>query len=199
VEQDVDRVIAGPQRKSRMISDREKKIIAYHETGHALVAKFLPDSDPVHKVSIVPRGPALGYTLQLPLEDKYLTTKTEIMNKITVLLGGRSAELLIFNELTTGAQNDLAKATEIAQKIEPSVVPPPYKPYEKPPEIAIENHDHPYIDPKKPAPKGCRDKPLVGKKMRQVSFRLLGAPRAALAACIAARMPRTRRPPIPRA
>lgn len=117
LEEAIDRVIAGPQRKSRMISDREKKIIAYHESGHALVAKLIPGCDPVHKVSIVPRGPALGYTLQLPLEDKYLTTKTEILNKVTVLLGGRCAELIVFNELTTGGQNDLSKATEIVQKM----------------------------------------------------------------------------------
>ncbi|HBU69603.1 MAG TPA: cell division protein FtsH [Elusimicrobia bacterium] len=117
LEEAIDRVIAGPQRKSRMISDREKKIIAYHESGHALVAKITPGSDPVHKVSIIPRGPALGYTLQLPLEDKYLTTRQEIQGKLAVLLGGRVAEEMIFNEITTGAQNDLSKATSIAHKM----------------------------------------------------------------------------------
>ncbi|GAF78755.1 unnamed protein product, partial [marine sediment metagenome] len=116
-EEAIDRVIAGPERKSRMISEREKKIIAYHEAGHTLVAKLIPDSDPIHKVSIMPRGPALGYTLQMPLEDKYLTTKSEILSKLVVLLGGRSAEILRFNEMTTGAQNDLTKATEIALKM----------------------------------------------------------------------------------
>jgi len=116
-EEAIDRVIAGPQRKSRMISEREKKIIAYHEAGHALVAKLIPGTDPIHKVSIIPRGPALGYTLQLPLEDKYLSTKTEIIDKLTVFLGGRAAEELTFNELTTGAENDLHQATEIAHKM----------------------------------------------------------------------------------
>ena len=116
-EEAIDRVIAGPQRKSRMISEREKKIIAYHEAGHALVAKLIPGTDPIHKVSIIPRGPALGYTLQLPLEDKYLSTKTEITDKLTVFLGGRAAEELTFNELTTGAENDLHQATEIAHKM----------------------------------------------------------------------------------
>jgi len=116
-EEAIDRVIAGPQRKSRMISEREKKIIAYHEAGHTLVAKLIPGTDPIHKVSIIPRGPALGYTLQLPLEDKYLSTKTEIIDKLTVFLGGRAAEELTFNELTTGAENDLQQATEIAHKM----------------------------------------------------------------------------------
>ncbi|MEW6040765.1 MAG: ATP-dependent zinc metalloprotease FtsH [Elusimicrobiota bacterium] len=117
LEEAIDRVIAGPERKSRMISDKEKRIIAYHESGHALVAKLTPGSDPVHKVSIIPRGPALGYTLQLPTEDRYLTTKTEIVGKITSLLGGRAAEELIFSEMTTGAQNDLLKATEMATRM----------------------------------------------------------------------------------
>ena len=117
LEEAIDRVIAGPQRKSRMISEREKKIIAYHEAGHTLVAKLIPGTDPIHKVSIIPRGPALGYTLQLPLEDKYLATKTEITDKLTVFLGGRAAEELTFNELTTGAENDLHQATEIAHKM----------------------------------------------------------------------------------
>ncbi|MEI8218243.1 MAG: ATP-dependent zinc metalloprotease FtsH, partial [Elusimicrobiota bacterium] len=116
-EEAIDRVIAGPQRKSRVIADREKKIIAYHEAGHTLVARFTAGTDPVHKVSIIPRGPALGYTLQLPLEDKFLTTRQEILSRLDVLMGGRSAEEIIFNEVTTGAQNDLAKATEMAQKM----------------------------------------------------------------------------------
>jgi cell division protease FtsH len=117
MEEAIDRVIAGPQSKSRMMSETEKKIIAYHESGHTLVAKYTPGTDPVHKVSIIPRGPALGYTLQLPLEDKYLTTKQEILGKLAVLLGGRVAEELIFNEITTGAENDLSKATNIAMKM----------------------------------------------------------------------------------
>ncbi|OGS18933.1 MAG: cell division protein FtsH [Elusimicrobia bacterium RIFOXYA2_FULL_50_26] len=117
LEEAIDRVIAGPQRKSRMISDREKKIIAYHEAGHTLVARFTPDTDPVHKVSIIPRGPALGYTLQLPMEDRYLTTRQEILARLDVLLGGRVAEEMVFNEITTGSQNDLSKATMMAQKM----------------------------------------------------------------------------------
>ncbi|HAV43637.1 TPA: cell division protein FtsH [bacterium] len=118
LEEAIDRVIAGPERKSRLISEREKKMVAYHESGHALVARLIPGTDPVHKISIMPRGhTALGYTLQLPLEDRYLTTKSEILNKMTVLLGGRVAEELIFNEISTGAQNDLEQATEAARKM----------------------------------------------------------------------------------
>jgi cell division protease FtsH len=117
LEEATERIIAGPQRKSRVISEREKKIIACHESGHAMVAKLIPGCDPVHKVSIIPRGPALGYTLQLPLEDKYLTTKTEILNKIKVLLGGRAAEEIMFGEITTGAHDDLVKVTSLARNM----------------------------------------------------------------------------------
>ncbi|OGS21608.1 MAG: cell division protein FtsH [Elusimicrobia bacterium RIFOXYA2_FULL_39_19] len=117
LEEAIDRVIAGPERKSRMISEKEKKIVAFHEAGHALVARLIPESDPVHKISIIPRGPALGYTLQLPTEDRFITTRTEITSRITAILGGRIAEIIIFNEITTGSQNDLIKATEIAQKM----------------------------------------------------------------------------------
>ena len=117
LEEAIEKMIAGPQRKSRLISEGEKKIVAYHEAGHALVARMLPGSDPVHKVSIIPRGPALGYTLQLPLEDKYLTSKTEILNKLSILLGGRAAEELTFNEITTGAHDDLSKVSNYAQKM----------------------------------------------------------------------------------
>ncbi|MGM0441239.1 MAG: ATP-dependent zinc metalloprotease FtsH [Elusimicrobiota bacterium] len=117
IEEAIDRVIAGPQKKSRVISDEEKEKIAYHEAGHALVALHLENADPVHKVSILSRGPALGYTLQLPLEDKHLTSEVEITDKMTVMLGGRIAEQLIFNEKTTGAQNDLRQVTEMAYKL----------------------------------------------------------------------------------
>jgi cell division protease FtsH len=117
LEDSIDRVMAGPQRKSRGMSDKERKVVAFHESGHTLVAKLLPGCDPVHKVSIVSRGQALGYTLQLPLEDKYLTSKTEILNRLCVLLGGRCAEELIFSEVTTGATDDLNKATAFAQKM----------------------------------------------------------------------------------
>lgn len=117
MEEAIDRVLAGPERKSRFISDKEKRIIAYHESGHALIAKLIPGTDPVHKVSIIPRGPALGYTLQLPTEDRYLTSKGEILDRLAVLLGGRVAEELVFHEVTTGAHNDLSKATETAHKM----------------------------------------------------------------------------------
>lgn len=117
MEEAIERVIAGPEKKSRIMSEKEKKIIAYHEAGHAIVAKLISDSDPVHKVSIVPRGPALGYTLQLPKEDKYLVTKKELYAQLTILLGGRAAEQIFFDEATTGAQNDLNRATDIANKI----------------------------------------------------------------------------------
>ncbi|MDR0820750.1 MAG: ATP-dependent zinc metalloprotease FtsH [Endomicrobium sp.] len=117
MEEAIDRILTGPQRKSRLMSDKEKKIIAYHEAGHTLVAKFLPSADPVHKVSIIPRGPALGYTLQLPEEDKYLTSRSELLDKLSILFGGRVAEELVFSEITTGAQNDISKATEIAMRM----------------------------------------------------------------------------------
>ncbi len=117
-EEGIDRVLAGPERKSRLISPREKNIIAYHETGHALVAKHLPGSDPVHKISIIPRGHmALGYTLQLPEEDRFLMSKLELENKICILLGGRVAEELEFGDVTTGAGNDLERATQIARQM----------------------------------------------------------------------------------
>ncbi len=110
-----DKVIAGPERKSRIISDKEKKIIAYHESGHALVGALLPDFGPVQKVTILSRGMSLGYTMRLPMEDRYLMTREELLNTISFALGGRAAEELIFNELTTGAQDDLEKATKIAR------------------------------------------------------------------------------------
>jgi len=118
MEEAIDRVIAGPERKSRLISEKERRIVAYHESGHVLIAKLLPNSDPVHKISIMPRGVgALGYTLQLPIEDRYLTTKSEIIDKLCVLLGGRVAEEVIFEDVSTGAKNDLERATEMAHKM----------------------------------------------------------------------------------
>jgi len=117
-EQAVDRIIAGLEKKNRVLNDREKKIVAYHETGHALVATFTPTAEKVHKITIVPRGiGSLGFTLQLPTEDRFLMTKTELYEKIDVLLGGRAAEELTFGEITTGAQNDLQKATNIARSM----------------------------------------------------------------------------------
>lgn len=117
IEEAVERVMAGPQRKSRVISDKEKRIIAAHESGHTIIAKLSKNGDPVHKVSIIPRGPALGYTMQLPLEDKYLTSKSEILDKIVILLGGRAAEEILFEEITTGASDDLSRATAYARKM----------------------------------------------------------------------------------
>ncbi len=116
-EASVDRVIAGPERRSRLISEKEKRVVAYHEVGHALVMELLPHGDPVHKVSILPRGLALGYTMALPGEDKYLTTRDELLDDITGLLGGRAAEQIVFNEMTTGANNDLDRATDIARRM----------------------------------------------------------------------------------
>ncbi len=116
LEESIERVIAGPERKSRVISDEEKRIVAYHESGHTLVAAILPNTDPVHKVSIIARGAAaLGYTLQLPTEDKYLTKESEILETLCVLLAGRAAEEVVFNELSTGAQNDLERVTKLAR------------------------------------------------------------------------------------
>ena len=111
----IDRIIAGLEKK-RVMNDKERRIVAYHESGHAIVASVLPGLDPVHKISIVARGfGALGYTMQLPLEDKYLLQKPDLMNQISVLLGGRSAEEIAFGEISTGAQNDLQRATDIAR------------------------------------------------------------------------------------
>ncbi len=115
MEEAVDRVVAGPERKSRIISEKEKLVIAYHEGGHALVSHALPNADPVHKVSIIPRGRALGYTLTLPIEDKYLVTRSELNDDLAMLLGGRTAEELIFMDPTTGAQNDIERATKVAR------------------------------------------------------------------------------------
>ena len=117
LEEAIEKNIAGPQRKSRIISESEKRVVAYHEAGHTLVAKTLPGCDPVHKVSIIPRGPALGYTLQMPIEDKYLTSKTEILNRLCVLLGGRAAEEIAIGEITTGAHDDLSKVSAYVHKM----------------------------------------------------------------------------------
>ena len=114
----VERVIAGLEKKNRVLSQEERRRVAHHEVGHALIALSLPGSDPVHKISIIPRGiAALGYTLQLPTEDRYLLTRTELENRIAVLLGGRAAEELIFGEASTGAADDLQKATSIAKRM----------------------------------------------------------------------------------
>jgi cell division protease FtsH len=113
----IDRVIAGPQRRTRVMRDKEKLITAYHEGGHALVAASLNHSDPVTKVTILPRGRALGYTMVIPLEDRYSITRNELQDQIAYALGGRVAEELIFHDPTTGAGNDIEKATSTARKM----------------------------------------------------------------------------------
>ncbi|MCW2911851.1 MAG: ATP-dependent metalloprotease FtsH [Actinomycetia bacterium] len=115
LEESIDRVMAGPERKSVLLSEKERKIIAYHEGGHALVGHALPNADPVHKITIIPRGRALGYTASAPQEDKFLVTRSEMMDQLAMLLGGRTAEELVFHEPTTGAANDIEKASSVAR------------------------------------------------------------------------------------
>ncbi|MDK2919444.1 MAG: cell division protease FtsH [Candidatus Petromonas sp.] len=117
LEEAITKVIAGPEKRSRVISEKDKKLTAYHEAGHAVVASLLPNTDPVHQVTIIPRGRAGGFTMILPKEDKYYMTKTEMEERIVHLLGGRVAEQLILNEISTGAQNDLQRTTEIARNM----------------------------------------------------------------------------------
>jgi cell division protease FtsH len=117
LEEAIDRVIAGPERKTRAMSDKEKKVTAYHESGHALTAWAMPNLDPVHKVTILPRGRSLGHTLVLPLEDRYTQTRSEILDQLVYALGGRAAEELVFHEPTTGASNDIEKATKLARSM----------------------------------------------------------------------------------
>jgi len=117
IEEAIDRVMAGPERKTRAMSEREKRMIAYHEGGHALVAHVLPNTDPVHKISVIPRGRALGYTLTLPEQDKFLATREELIDELAMLLGGRVAEELIVGDITTGAANDIERATKVARQM----------------------------------------------------------------------------------
>jgi cell division protease FtsH len=117
LEESIDRVIAGPERKTRAMSDKEKRVTAYHEAGHALAAWAMPNLDPVHKVTILPRGRSLGHTLVLPLEDRYTQTRAEILDQLVYALGGRAAEELVFHEPTTGASNDIEKATKLARSM----------------------------------------------------------------------------------
>jgi cell division protease FtsH len=112
-----DKVLMGAERRSMVISDEEKKSTAYHEAGHTLVARLVPGTDPVHKVSIIPRGRALGVTMQLPIEDKHSYSRESLLARIAVLMGGRAAEALIFNTFTTGAGNDIERATDMARKM----------------------------------------------------------------------------------
>ncbi|MBU3646122.1 MAG: ATP-dependent metallopeptidase FtsH/Yme1/Tma family protein [Candidatus Nanopelagicaceae bacterium] len=115
VDEAIDRVMAGPQRKSRLMSEEERRVTAYHEGGHALVAHALPHTDPVHKITIMPRGHALGYTMVLPDEDKYSTTRNQMLDQLAYTMGGRAAEELVFHDPTTGASNDIEKATALAR------------------------------------------------------------------------------------
>ncbi len=117
LEESIERVVAGPERKSKVISEREKRLTAYHEAGHTLVGMLLPHTDPVHKVSIIPRGRAGGYTLMLPKEDRYYATRSELLDQLKTLLGGRVAEEVVLAEISTGAQNDLERATDLVRKM----------------------------------------------------------------------------------
>src|SRR6266699_290076 len=117
LEEGIERVVAGPEKKSRRLSEHEKEIVAYHEVGHALVAKALPKCDPVHKVSIISRGQALGVTWYLPTEDRYLTSKAELLDNVAAAMGGRVAEEIVFGDVTSGAENDIQKVTNIARRM----------------------------------------------------------------------------------
>ena len=117
LEEAIERVIAGPEKRSRIISEKEKRVIAYHESGHALVGHVLPNTDPIHKISIISRGRALGYTLALPVEDKFLSSRGEMLDEIAMMLGGRVAEAITIGDITTGATNDIERATKLARQM----------------------------------------------------------------------------------
>jgi cell division protease FtsH len=117
VEEAVDRVMAGPERKSRVMDEREKRLIAFHEGGHAMVAHVLPNTDEVHKITVIPRGRALGYTLTLPEQDKFLMTREQLRDELAMLMGGRVAEEIVAGDVTTGAQNDIERATKVARQM----------------------------------------------------------------------------------
>jgi cell division protease FtsH len=117
LEEAITRVIAGPEKKSRILTEKDKRLVAYHEAGHAVVSKLLPNADPVHQISIIPRGMAGGYTLTLPEQDKYFVSRSELIDEITQLLGGRAAEALVLDDISTGASNDIQRATQMARKM----------------------------------------------------------------------------------
>lgn len=117
LEEAINRVIAGPEKRSRVITEKDKKLVAYHEAGHAVVAKLLPNADPVHMVTIIPRGMAGGFTLTLPKEDRYYISKNDLLDEVTELLGGRVAEKLVLNDISTGASNDIQRASTIARRM----------------------------------------------------------------------------------
>jgi cell division protease FtsH len=117
LEEGIMRVIAGPEKKTRVMSEKERRVTAFHEMGHAIVAHYLENTDPVHKISVISRGQALGYTISLPTEDKFLTTRAELNDTMAMTLGGRAAEEIVFGEVTTGASNDLEKVTASAKQM----------------------------------------------------------------------------------
>ncbi len=158
LEEGIMRVIAGPEKKTRLLSEHERKVTAYHEMGHALVGHYLPNCDAVHKISIISRGQALGYTISLPAEDKFLTTKSALMDQMAMTLGGRAAEELVFHEVTTGAANDIEKVTATAKHMVMR-----YGMSEKlGPRVLGRNHDMPFLGREM----GCRAGLLRGDRAR---------------------------------